>query len=69
MGDAALGRESWPGVVGVGGPVAAGLGDVDEAGAEGQGGWPVWLEMVSISSRSEGTIRRSTVSKRRASRP
>src|SRR5262249_43048005 len=32
-------------------------------------GWPVWLEIVSISSRSDGTKRRSTSRKRRAISP
>src|SRR5688572_30474496 len=66
MGDASLGGEGRHGVVGVGGPVAAGLADLDEAGRRVNEGWPVWLEMVSISSRREGTSKRSTVSKRRA---
>ena len=35
--DAAGWREFWERMVGVGGPVAAGLGDFDKAGAEGEG--------------------------------
>src|ERR1700752_4533345 len=38
VGDAAGWGEFWQGLCGVGGPVAAGLGDFDEAGAEGEGG-------------------------------
>ena len=38
VGDAAGWGEFWEGLGGVGGPVAAGLGDFDEAGAEGEGG-------------------------------
>ena len=38
VGDATGWVELWERVVGVGGPVAAGLGDLDEAGAEGEGG-------------------------------
>ncbi len=36
--DSAWGGELWQGLGGVGCPVAAGLGDFDEAGTEGEGG-------------------------------
>src|SRR5206468_12705398 len=69
VGDAALGIEGRHGVGGVGAQSLRAWATSTKPARRAKEGWWVWLEMMSISSRREGTIRRPTVSKRRAISP